>query len=506
MWIDIITLARLETRRLKHEVGYWLRLLGFESSDSRLYQTYIAAFWLFWVFTMWGFVIEQVERISRQITIQDASALLDAFPGFVLILQLIYFIALLFDPPLKLIAPDLSYTAASPVSRGAITIVHFIRALLAPAAALALVGTLAALFFAWSLTTANVGVRGFQAFFLTFALVYLSGALAWMGALTRQNYRASRRYALGIGLLAVLVGVQVFPGVFLWPGHFLTVLVRDSVHVHNIILLLAGLTATFVGLYSAGNRTHMTQVMDDSQVYARIQKLGIWGWVTAPDVVARIRRQSRLAQKSQFRRQLPETFNVTRTLFGQNSLVLVRLSPGLSLRLIAAGMTFASFSMSLVLMGGLSSVQTWVLLLVFLVRFRPDDVMRLFWAHVQRPFLRQFLPENNLLLFASQTLLPLLLMGVGVSLAVFVQPWVKPVAVLPLAIGVLFTLALSQALETVRFRRYALPGFDYEYAVILFGLLIIVPGYVLHSVWAALAATVLVDFLLALLLYHSTSA
>ena len=482
MWLDIVLLASLETRRLKNNAAYWLRLLGFESGDSWLYRAYIVAFWSFWAFTIWAFVIEQVEHGSQQIATQDAAAFLDSFPALVLALQFLYFVSLLFDPPLKLLASDLSYTAASPVSRGAITLVHFVRVTLVPAFVLALAGVLAALFFAWSLSTANASMIGIRAFFLAFTLVYVSAALAWMAALSWRN---GHKY---IVLLAVLVSVFLYPGYALPPA---------SIHIRGVVLLFVGGAAALVGLYIAGERTHMTRVMDSSQTYARIQKLGVWA---AQDMVARIRKQARLARKRHLRKRLPETFNAHGTLFGQSSLVLTRLSPGLGLRLIAAGLAITSLSIVLVTVGGASSVQTWLLLLVFLIRFRPDDAVRLFSTQRQQPFLRQFLPENNLLLFASQTSLPLLLMGVGVGLAVFTQ---ASLAALPLALGVLVALALSQALETVH---SALPGFCYEYAVVACGVFIVGPGYLLHSVWAAFAAVVLVNFALALLLYHSTPA
>ncbi|MBN1564509.1 MAG: hypothetical protein JXA10_11760 [Anaerolineae bacterium] len=496
MWFDILLLARLEIKRLKHGAAYWLRLLGFESNDSRLYQAYIAAFWSFWAFTIWAFVIEQVELFSYAVTVQEATAFLDALPGLTLMIQIVYLVALAFDPPLKLRAPDLAYTAASPVSRGAITVVHFIRTLLVPAIMIALGSTLGALFFAWNLTISPVGLLGFQAFCLTFPLVYLGGAFAWMGALVWQNRRANRRYILVILIPAILIGA--------WPGHFGAELVQSALPIRDVMLLLGGLLVAVTGLTFIGIRVQMTLVMDHSQLYARIQKMGSWGQVAAPDVIARLRQQARLAQKRRFQQRLPATFTIPGTLFGQNLLILVRLSPGLSLRLIMAGMMFSSLSLSLVKMGGVSSVQTWLLLVMLLLTVRPHDAMRLFRAH-QPPFLRQFLPENNLLLFISQTTLPLLLMGVGVSLTAFMQPWIAPGAIILLATGILFALMLAQALATVHVRYYMLPDFSYELLVILGGLLIVGPGYWLHSVWAAVAATILVDILLALLLYHSTA-
>lgn len=505
--LDTILLTCLEVKRLKSESAYWLQLIGFEHNSSCIYQVYVTGFWLFWVFTMWAFLIDQVENLSHQVALQDVTTWLDSLPILVLFLQLLYFLSLLFDSPLKLMAPDLSYVAASPVSRGAITLVHFFRTLLVPAIVLALLGTLVALFFAWGLAASHVEMIGFQAFFVTFALVYLSGALGWTTALTWQNRRTTAgKVAFGVVvILAPLLGSLAIPGLALWPGTLWAACTQDSLRVMDVLLLIGALAAAWVGLYITGSWTNMTVIMDHSSFYARIQKLGLVGRLMAADVVTRIRNQSRLAKKSRFRNRLPETFDTPCILFGQTYLVVTRLSPGISVRLVLAGITFTSLAISLVMIGETSSVQTWVLLFVLLLQFRLNEVMRLYRAQVQQPFLRQFLPENNLLLFTCQTSLPLLLMSVGVSLAVLMQPWVKSVAVLILAVGVLLALALSQALETVRFRYYALPYFCYEYAVIFFGLLVVGSGYLLHSVWAAFMTIVMVDLLLALLLYHSTS-
>ena len=506
MWHDLILLARLEARRLKSQTSNWLRLLGFDRHDSCLFQAYVAGFWLFWVVAMGAFLVEQVELASRQVTVQEVAAVLDGLPPTILGLQLFYLLGLFLNPPLKLVAPDLLYVATSPVSRGAITAVHCARALLVPALLLAALGSLAALFFAWGLAAPSPGLIACQALLLTAGLAYLSGALSWAVALARQNSRSVAVWrAFGLVFLAAGIGAWLAPGVFLWPGRMWTGMVRGSLHAGHIALLLAGLAAALAALYVTGSRTHMAGVIDLSQTYARIRKLGVWGQVEAAEVVARLRSQSRIASRRRLRGRLLQTFNIPGTLFGQSWLVLVRLSPALLLRLLAAGAVFSSAAITLVTLGDASSVQTWALLFIALIQFRPNDALRGFQISVRQPFLRQFLPADNLLLFASQTSLPLLIMSAGVALAALLQPWVEPAIALLLAVAVLLGLALCQALENVRLPEHLLPGFSYEYTVIFLGSVIVGCGYLLHSAWAALAAMILADLGLALLLRRSTS-
>ena len=88
-----------------------------------------------------------------------------------------------------------------------------------------------------------------------------------------------------------------------------------------------------------------------------------------------------------------------------------------------------------------------------------------------------------------------------------VKVWLvaEPAIALLLAVAVLLGLALCQALENVRLPEHLLPGFSYEYTVIFLGSVIVGCGYLLHSAWAALAAMILADLGLALLLHRSTS-
>ena len=151
-------------------------------------------------------------------------------------------------------------------------------------------------------------------------------------------------------------------------------------------------------------------------------------------------------------------------------------------------------------------MQTWALIFVALIQFRPREALRVYQVPVDRPFVRQFLPRNNLLRFAGQVALPLAIMGVGAALAAITQPWVPRGIALPLVLGALLAQALCQALDTARLPDATMPPVRYEYAILVCGALVVGSGLVVGSVWAALLALLLVDLGLALLLSRSLPA
>jgi len=505
MWHDLLTLSQLEAKRRARQIAYGLRLLGVERTDSRLYQAYVVGFWLFWLFAMGAFLLDAVEQLGRALLADDAAALLDGVPVLVLFAQLAYLVVVYLNPPLKLAAPDLAYVAASPASRGAIALVRFVSGMLLPASGLALAGSLAALLFAWSLDAPGVARIGARAFWQTFALALLSAAVGWTLALARQNTRSPVKHAWWLVFPVVALGAALLPGAILWPGRVWTGAILNASIAHGPLLIVA-IGVALAAVAAAGSRTHMAQVMDLSQMYARIHRLGMWGFLEASDVITRLRAQSRLARKTRLRGRLPHTSGAVATLLGQSALIVARLSPGIVVRLLVAGVTAPSVAIALVRLGGASPVQTWALIFVALIQFRPREALRVYQVPVDRPFVRQFLPRNNLLRFAGQVALPLAIMGVGAALTAIAQPWVPRGIALPLVLGALLAQALCQALDTARLPDATMPPVRYEYAILVCGALVVGSGLVVGSVWAALLALLLVDLGLALLLSRSLPA
>ncbi len=153
--------------------------------------------------------------------------------------------------------------------------------------------------------------------------------------------------------------------------------------------------------------------------------------------------------------------------------------------------------------GGLAQLQTWLLLLIVLIQFRPTELNTLFQQDVGQAFTRQFLPPNPLRLVLADGIFPIGLASVGGVGALLFQGWLDP----PLALG--FTLALivglefCQALELVSVPALFLRRIPYTYSVALCGLALIALGFLLKSALALVSAIVLVDLVLGALLYRS---
>ena len=508
----MIILVNLEVKRIKRNSAYWLRLIGFDPETSRIYQIYVTLFWFFWIFSMWAFVVEQVYHASRQWAWQDSSLLLEILPRIVFFLQVAYLISVVWKLPLKMAAPDLAYVAASPVSRGAITLVYFTRSLFSPAVILSLLGSLIAMFIAWNTIIVGVGLIGVQAFFLSFCLVYCTASISWALALFKQRRRSVfRRYIFLLTIiLLILLGLWLAPNVILWSSRVLAVAIQNKLSSTDVVLLGILLMMAFSALYGVGSKLPMTSIMDASHVYARIQKFGVLGQVMAPDVIARIRKQNQLSQKGSLLVHLPIVFGYRKILFGRTFVTLARLSPELGLRLIFTGFVLPSAVISIIKLGGYASFQTWLLVFIILLQLRPDNLTRFFRECINQPFLRQFLPANNLLLFVSHIALPLFFMSLGASFAVVLQTQFvlfEALGVWLLVIALVTVLGFCQALEYVRLPFYLSPSnsiqLNYEYTVIVLGALIVLAGTLLQSLWAAGLASIMILIVLSLLLYVS---
>jgi hypothetical protein len=504
-WRDIRILAQIESKRTIQDATYWLELIGFERDSSRVYLAYVMAFWAMWLFIMWAFLVEQVYQASRQIpdAITDNMniALITAIMIFAL--QMIYVLRSYFDLPLKLTAPDLAYVAASPVSRAALTLVHFLRKLLLPALLQSIAGTLLAMGLAWLVGDVHVGWAGLQALLVTFALVYISGAAGWIAGISSQHLTSrTRRITVSIITVLLIMGSLLLPDVILLPGLLWSRTFTGLFSILDAGLLLILVSLTVAGLFLAGEHLHITRLIDTSQVYARIQKFGVFGRVMAADLIARIRQQSRLAGRPNIQPRLPLTGNSLVTLVGYSSVWLVRLFPGEILRLLATGSFFPALVIGVIVFGGYQTLQTWLFLGLLLAQIRPDTLTRPFRELIRQSFTWQMVQMNLLTVFISQISLPLLVMLPAIALTVALQPAMPFMPVFLMALSSFIILALCQALEAVRLPA-TLPNLNYEYLVLIALVLIVLPGVLVQSLIIALLITCLLNCLLAFLLAHS---
>lgn len=504
MFREFRLLAKLEGKRLKHRISYFLSLLGFDATQSRAYQLYIAVFWLFWVFAMWSYLIDQLYQMSNQINPENTVYLLQAVPFLIFIFQLLFLFLVLREPPLKLDAANLLYVATAPISRAVITVIHFFLYMLVPVSFVSLFGTLAAMFFAWRVHPADAGMIGLHAFFVTAFLVYLSGAVCWMVALLKQNLQSiEHKHIFWLLIPLLLLASILLPQIALFPG-YAWVATLESTHFNGqIIWLLLATLIALVLLHRVGQHVQMTLIIADSQIHARIQKLGVFGSITAGDVVARIHHQSRLSKRRIHQTGLPMALHGNTALIGQSYLIMRRLSPQAFFSLLSSGMTLASGFLLLTIGIGKPTLQTWLILFLFLLQIRPSHVTRMFREYLNQPYLRQFVPANNLLLFALCITLPFTVTSLGMIAFILLQPWIEPIIGILLAISGLMTISLCLALDMVRVTRYALPRISYEYSLLFSGALIVGSGYLSHSLWVGLGTIIMINIVLMFLLYHS---
>jgi hypothetical protein len=479
MWTDLLTLARLEWKRLRQGSRYWLRLIGFEPGSSAIYQFYIAVFWAVWLFVVWALAVDQVQAASQQITPADATFILEFSALAVFGLQVRYLILVLLDPPLKLTTPDLAYVATAPIAGGSITLIRFLRALTVPAVLHGLASALLALFFWESIPATETANPALGAFGVGVLLVYGSAAWAWAMALLPKP--------IGWAMIPLLAaGLWLAPGVVLWPGTLLMQLVEGTFGGQHWMILVGLLVAGVVAVGAVGNTVSMIRVMERSHVYARVQRLGAFGKMMAPQLIARIEQQARLARNRRLRVRLPLT---TGALFGRSLVGFIRLSPRLPLQLLVAGFFLTTIVTTIIGVGGTESLQTWVLVLFAVMMFRFSNLMIFYQSSFEHPFLHQFMRGNPLRALLSQTAMPLIPAAVGVCAALALQP----LSYWALGLTALLLLVLLHALEITRLR--------YEFGVVLMGTGVISVGILTGSLWGSWLAGLIGIALASALLY-----
>ena len=247
----------------------------------------------------------------------------------------------------------------------------------------------------------------------------------------------------------------------------------------------------------------MAVIADDSRMYARVQKLGIFGRLYADDVVSSVRRQSRLVHKRQLRLLMTESATGYAVVVNRALLSLFRLAPSSLLRLIMRGVVLVELVSLGVQFGGGAQLQTWLLLLIILIQFRPTELNTLFQQDVGQAFTRQFLPSNPLRLVLADSALPIALASAGGAVALLLQGWLDPLLAVAFVLALIVGLEFCQALELVSSPALFFRRIPYAYSVALGGVVLMAAGFLLKSALATLSVIVVIDFVLAVLLYRS---
>lgn len=504
MTSDLRTLIWLWWKRFKGSATYWLTLIGFEPGANRLYLLYVALFWGFWVFTVWVFAVEQAYQISLTLPPATVLRLRSSIPPMIFLGQLLYLARLLRDSPLKLGAAEIEHVAASPVNRGIIIFILFIRSMLLPAFFAGIAGCLIAMLLAWSSKPDLVGFAGLQALVLTVPVFLFSTASAWIITILKASHLSGAwRVAVWLVLPIAILLAAAFPQVMLFPGALWLTAVDTGLTVSTFVTALALLCLACSLLLLIGRHVNMAAVADDSRMYARIQKLGIFAKLYADDVVSSVQRQSQLLRKRHLRLTIAEQAGGYSAILNRALLSIFRLAPSSMLRLVMRGVVLAGTISLVVRLGGEQHLQTWVLLLMILIQFRPIELNTLFQQDVGQAFTRQFLPKNPLGIVLADSIFPIALVSLGGLAVMLVQPGVDPFTTGVLVIAFTAALAFSQALEFVTVPQLFFRRIPYTYSVVLSGAVLIAVGYLLQSPAGIVLAAVIMNLVLAALLYLS---
>jgi hypothetical protein len=501
---DLTTILWVEAKRAKTSATYWLKLLGFDPADSPFYQLYFLGFWAVWLYIMWAFVVDSVYRVSITVPAETVALLLGLVPPTLLALQGLFLAALLRDPPLRLSFQEMTFWAASPAHRGVLAFAQFIRSMPFPMLLVGVASCPLSMFLTWPTAPARASVAGAQAFLLAGPLVLFSAALAWAVALLPLRPALHRlRWFLWLCLPLGALGAFWLPGWFLWPGRVWVTAVGGTLSMRAALWLLGMVGVGIALLFYAGSMVHMPLVAERSRTYARLQQFGMLGRVYARDAMQRIERQSELARQRRVWGRLPENAQGDATLRNRAWVVLQRQLPTSLLAPLFDGVALAGFITLMVKIGGWEPLQTWVTVLFSLMVRRPDRLVALFRRDVKLTFPRQFIPQDNLALFAADTLFPTLLTTLG-ALAVVLPVWNGAPAIALLVPLVAVMLGLCQALELVRIPRHSLREVPYPYTVLFSGVLAIGAGLMAESVLATVVTLLVINALLALLLRDSS--
>lgn len=366
------------------------------------------------MFAIGSYVLDQAIHIGRLISYSSVATGLEIIPILVLAGQVWVWVNSLRSTPLKLSFSDMAYVATSPVNPMAIALPDFLRQTLIRA----LVLLPFTLVFMTILGAKAIGGNSPMLEILFFSLrsliagviiVVLTGAVGWLLGLQRVIYPAVRRVPAQWLMPIVLIPLAlVWPDGMLYAGRLLVVSAFQPVALTQWLYLIGVTVVTLVGMLFFSQFINMTQAIDESQLFARIQALGIMAW-RQPDLQMRVRMQSAVGGRQPWLR-LPKNLHGGRAIIARAALSYIR-HPVMLLSAAAwgAAMTYAAL---LVVQAGIpvQLVAAWVLVAGLVP---PVGLLYVYRMDVEEAFLRQFLPLDGFLLLLADAMLPIIAVCIG---------------------------------------------------------------------------------------------
>lgn len=385
-------------KRFRYEGRYWLKAFGYDTDDrslaNRSYGLYVVIFGAFWAFAMWLYIGEQVTQIGNTLSDNNRARIVDSIPLITVLLQAVFTNSSARSSPLKLTSQDSAYVAASPVSRGAITTVRFLQTIYERTVFFAPVLTLAVMGLTWYIDADVGGVAGLQtALLMPLILICVWGGI-WVTGIWRVS-RGDHAWLAVYGVGIVLLPLSIIPGLLL-----------RSIALGELSALLMVMTVLlavmmFVGVLVVGRGADMIRVVSESRVFGRISDLGPMAQIYALETIEEIRRSG----KQSYRLPLPQAWG-TFALFARSATFYIR---GRRIDLLLVVVWSAAVTLLIAFTGrieGISPLQVWAGIILLVVLLPPRPVVRVFAEDQKRPFMRQFIPANDLMLLLIDSAIP----------------------------------------------------------------------------------------------------
>ena len=508
MVADLRFLLWLRRKQLRHSIDYWLGIVGYEvwdrSISNRLYGIYLGIFLGLWLLLMWSLAVYEAMHAGARLSASASDRLhtfvSDVLPWVVLGGAVLLAIRALRGSPLVLTDEDQTYVAGSPVDRSAVVLVEFVRRCWQIARLAVPLATLVAVLLAHRVSTDEIGLSVIPSALVAIPVVGLVWGLAWLAGMVRLGHPALVRIqVLWLVPLLLVLPAPVVPGVFRWPG---VVLTRALLGTPSALaaFAVAGLAAAFAAaLIYAGRRASLTVVGVESATALRlpsVTELSSLASGVAPVLTPRAPRRGRITLGGRPLLGLPSATGLG-MLLARGALVTLRQPGALVLALLGTAL-FAG-SGALVIVHG-APAQVWLVWLTLVIMRPPGGLVAVFAADQGTPFLRQFLPVDNLTLLVVDSALAL-----GVVAALAVAAWAALASVtvvsgwmLGVALALALLLALSQAAVLARAATWDPALARIVFVGLGFGVVLLVGEHV--DAAAAVVVAALVAFILAALI------
>lgn len=443
--LDTVLLIRLRWRSLADELLYWLAssfgYTGESGLGQRLYGVYLVFVLSIMVLAPgWAGLMGTAVAAGSLLSPPSRALVLDDLPAAVVAWQLLLGVLALRRSPIKLTFPDGAYVAGSPVGRGSVAGVWFafsmIPRLLGVAIPLALVGV----GLSQSASLGQATLVGLTWIGLILPLACLSWALAWAAGCVRLAWPAAAPPGvLWLVPFLTLVPAMLAPHWLLWPGRTLA-----TTNIGRAPVLGLAAAVAVVAMVAAGSRANLTIAVEESRRYARLQTLGVLGFLISPtNALQTFRQATQVARKPIL--HLPAA-PAAGAAFAR-SLVMSARRPSRLLLLFVWGGLMAGIAAFLIQTH--TNPWVWAYWVAAFVITAPGSVVADFRTDIEQPFLRQFTPAGVAGLLVADSVLPTLALGLGGVVGWLLRPWSPSMAgagmllIMATAIVVALSLALS---------------------------------------------------------------